>query len=113
VPSGEQPKTKGRLLADTDYDDFHSTLGFRLSPVGCVTDDPQGLSLRLFVGNGGCFCFVSEPTWREQSEAAKDEAAKLPHGKLKNQLLREACQPKTASQINLGYHRRGYSRRRN
>jgi hypothetical protein len=47
------------------------------------------------------FVFVSEQKWREQSEAAKDEAAKLPHGKLKNQLLREACQLKTASQINL------------
>jgi site-specific recombinase XerD len=26
------------------------------------------------------FVFVSEQKWREQSEAAKDEAAKLPHG---------------------------------
>jgi hypothetical protein len=42
-----------------------------------------------------------ERTWREQSETAKDEAAKLPPGKLKDQLLREASQLKTASQINL------------
>jgi hypothetical protein len=28
-----------------------------------------------------------EQKWREQSEAAKQEAAKLPHGKLKDQLL--------------------------
>jgi hypothetical protein len=42
-----------------------------------------------------------ERKWREQSEAAKDEAAKLPHGKLKDQLLREASQLKIASQINL------------
>jgi hypothetical protein len=42
-----------------------------------------------------------ERKWREQSEAAKDEAAKLPHGKLKDQLLREASRLKIASQINL------------
>jgi hypothetical protein len=39
-----------------------SALGFRLSPVRCVTDDPQGFSLRLFVGNGARFCFVSRTT---------------------------------------------------
>ena len=37
--------------------------------------------------------------WHEQSEAAKEEAAKLPYGKLKNQLLQEARQLETASQI--------------
>jgi hypothetical protein len=36
-----------------------------------------------------------EQKWREQSEAAKQEAAKLPHGKLKSELLLKA-----ASQIN-------------
>ena len=36
----------------------------------------------------------------EQSEAAKDEAAKLPYGKLKNQLLQNARQLQTASKIN-------------
>jgi hypothetical protein len=44
-----------RLLGDADFDDFHSALGFRLSPVRCVTDDLQGFSLRLFVHNGACF----------------------------------------------------------
>jgi hypothetical protein len=39
--------------------------------------------------------------WHEQSEAAKLEAAKLPHGKLKSELLREARQLETASQISL------------
>jgi hypothetical protein len=41
-----------------------------------------------------------EQKWHEQSEAAKHEAAKLPPGKLKDQLLREARQLQTASQIN-------------
>jgi hypothetical protein len=40
-----------------------------------------------------------EQNWHEQSEAAKQEAAKLPHGKLKSELLREARQLETASQI--------------
>ena len=42
-----------------------------------------------------------EQKWHEQSEAAKQEAAKLPHGKLKSELLREARQLETASQIGL------------
>jgi hypothetical protein len=42
-----------------------------------------------------------EQKWHEQSEAAKQEAAKLPHGKLKSELLREARQLETASRINL------------
>jgi hypothetical protein len=41
-----------------------------------------------------------EQKWQEQSEVAKQEAAKLPHGKLKDQLLLEARQLRTASQIN-------------
>jgi hypothetical protein len=40
-----------------------------------------------------------EQKWHEQSEVAKDEAAKLPYGKLKNQLLQRARQLHTASQI--------------
>jgi hypothetical protein len=39
--------------------------------------------------------------WREQSEAARQEAAKLPYGKLKSELQRKASQLKTASQINM------------
>ena len=42
-----------------------------------------------------------EQKWHEQSEAAKQEAAKLPYGKLKSELLREARQLETASQISL------------
>jgi hypothetical protein len=41
-----------------------------------------------------------EQKWHEQSEAAKQEAAKLPHGRLKDQLLLEARQLQAASQIN-------------
>jgi hypothetical protein len=41
-----------------------------------------------------------EQKWHEQSEAAKQEAAKLPHGRLKSELLRKARQLETASQIN-------------
>jgi hypothetical protein len=41
---------------------------------------------------------ATEQKWRE-SEAAKIKAAKLPPGRLKNQLLREARQLETASQI--------------
>jgi len=40
-----------------------------------------------------------EQKWHEQSEAAKQEAAKLPQGKLKDQLLLEARQLQTASEI--------------
>jgi hypothetical protein len=43
---------------------------------------------------------TTEQKWHEQSEAAKEEAAKLPHGKLKSQLLREARLLETASHIN-------------
>ena len=43
---------------------------------------------------------IVEQKWHEQSEAAKQEAAKLPQGKLKDQLLLEARQLQTASQIN-------------
>ena len=42
---------------------------------------------------------TTERKWHEQSEAAKEEAAKLPYGKLKIKLLREARQLETASQI--------------
>jgi hypothetical protein len=55
---------------------------------------------------------TTEQKWHEQSEAAKEEAAKLPYGKLKNQLLREARQLQTASQISQCYHRPVYSRPR-
>jgi len=42
---------------------------------------------------------TTERKWHEQSEAAKEEAAKLPYGKLKTKLLRQARQLETASQI--------------
>ena len=40
-----------------------------------------------------------EQKWHEQSEAAKQEANKLPYGKTKSELLRKARQLETASQI--------------
>jgi hypothetical protein len=40
-----------------------------------------------------------EQRWHEQSKATKEEAAKLPYGETKIQLLREARQLETASQI--------------
>jgi len=42
---------------------------------------------------------TTEQNCHEQSEALKEEAAKLPCGKLKNQLLQKARQLHTASQI--------------
>jgi hypothetical protein len=42
---------------------------------------------------------TTEQKWHEQSAAAKQEAAKLPYGKLKNQLLQKARQLQIASQI--------------
>jgi hypothetical protein len=42
---------------------------------------------------------TTEQKWHEQSEAAKEEAAKLPHGKLKTELLRDARQLETASHV--------------
>jgi hypothetical protein len=38
--------------------------------------------------------------WRQQSEAAKNEAQKLPHGKEREALVRKARQLETASHIN-------------
>jgi hypothetical protein len=41
-----------------------------------------------------------EQKWHQQSEAAKSEAEKLPHGKERDALVRKARQLQTASQIN-------------
>jgi hypothetical protein len=41
-----------------------------------------------------------EEKWHQQSEAAKSEAQKLPHGKERDALIRKARQLETASQIN-------------
>jgi hypothetical protein len=41
-----------------------------------------------------------EQNWRQQSEAAKSEAQKLPHGKERDALTRKARQLQTASHIN-------------
>jgi hypothetical protein len=41
-----------------------------------------------------------EQKWHQQSEAAKNEAQKLPHGKERDALVRKARQLETASQIN-------------
>jgi hypothetical protein len=41
-----------------------------------------------------------EEKWRQQSEAAKNEAQKLPHGKEREALMRKARQLETASQLN-------------
>ena len=41
-----------------------------------------------------------EQKWHQQSEAAKAEAQKLPHGKERDALVRRARQLQTASQIN-------------
>jgi hypothetical protein len=42
----------------------------------------------------------TEEKWRHQSEAAKAEAEKLPHGKEREALVKKARQLRTASQIN-------------
>jgi hypothetical protein len=41
-----------------------------------------------------------EQDWHQQSEAAKNDAQKLPHGKERKALVRKARQLETASQIN-------------
>ena len=41
-----------------------------------------------------------EEKWREQSEALKAQAAKMPHGKEREDLLRKARQLETASYVN-------------
>jgi hypothetical protein len=41
-----------------------------------------------------------EQNWHQQSEVAKIEAQKLPHGKERDALIRKARQLKTASQMN-------------
>jgi hypothetical protein len=40
-----------------------------------------------------------EETWRQQSEAARQEDQKLSHGKQRDHLLRKARQLQTASQV--------------
>jgi hypothetical protein len=41
-----------------------------------------------------------EQNWQQQSESAKSEAEKLPHGKEREALVRKARQLHTASQMN-------------
>ena len=41
-----------------------------------------------------------EEKWHEQAEAFKEKAAKLPHGREREELLRMARQLETASHIN-------------
>jgi hypothetical protein len=41
-----------------------------------------------------------EENWRLESEEAKTEAEKLPHGKERDALVRKARQLQTASQVN-------------
>jgi hypothetical protein len=41
-----------------------------------------------------------EQKWHQQSEAAKNEAQKLPHGRERDALVRKARQLEAASQIN-------------
>jgi hypothetical protein len=41
-----------------------------------------------------------EQKWHQQSEAAKAEAEKLPHGKERDALVRKARQLETASKVN-------------
>jgi hypothetical protein len=43
---------------------------------------------------------TTEQKWRQQSEAANNEAQKLPHGKERDALERRARQLETASQVN-------------
>jgi hypothetical protein len=43
---------------------------------------------------------TTDANWRQQSEAAKVEAERLPHGKERDALVRKARQLETASQIN-------------
>ena len=44
---------------------------------------------------------TTEQKWHEQSEATKEEAAKLPYGRPKERPLQKARQLHTASQIGL------------
>jgi hypothetical protein len=44
---------------------------------------------------------TTEQKWHEQSEATKEEAAKLPCGELREKMLRKAGQLHTASQMSL------------
>jgi hypothetical protein len=54
-----------------------------------------------------------EQKWHQQSEAAKSEAEKLPHGKEREALVRKARQLHTASQMNEWLSSPGYGRRSN
>jgi len=56
---------------------------------------------------------TTEQKWHEQSEAAKEEAAKLPYGRPKEQMLQKARQLHTASQISLWLSSPGLQQRTN
>jgi len=62
---------------------------------GTVVGHDQDLRERTMIGKQAI-----EEQWRQQSEAAREEAAKLPYGKQREDLLRMARRLHTASQIN-------------
>jgi hypothetical protein len=62
-------------FSDADFNDFHSVLGFSLSPVRCVTDDFQGFSLRIFVRVHACFCLRIPKTTKYSEDLVSAIAA--------------------------------------
>jgi hypothetical protein len=54
---------------------------------------------------------TTEDNWHDQSEAAKTEAEKLPHGKEREALVRKARQLRLPRKSINGCHPQGYSRR--
>ena len=75
-------------------------------PSASISDENASLRSRL-MGTIMSKRKTTEQKWHEQSEATKDEAAKLPYGRLKEQLLRKASQLQTASQISRWLSSRG------
>ena len=91
-----KPKSKPKAaVRSTSRSTSKSNTRTRLAPSSSKT------IMRPDTKHARIIAMLRAPAGTTIFEAAKDEAAKLPHGKLKNQLLQKARQLQTASQINL------------
>jgi hypothetical protein len=69
---------------------FANLLGVNLAQHPCLRDIRERPMRKITI----------EDEWHQQSEAAKNKAEKLPHGRERDALIRKARQLETASHIN-------------
>jgi hypothetical protein len=89
VASGEKAVTYFHFCMELDAS-FANLVGANFGPPPCLQDIRERPMRGITI----------EEKWRQQSEATKSEAAKLPHGRARDALTRKARQLETASQIN-------------